>query len=417
MNIQKKYGLVFEEHQEHIEEVMNNRIPVLVEEKELFIDNGGRMNLIIEGDNLAALKVLEKTHEESIDLIIIDPPYNRGRNNLKYNDNFFDDAGTPQHSKWLSFIKKRLKIAESLLNKDGYIFINIDENEFAHLKLLCDEIFGEENFVGIYMWEKTSTPPALSTKIRKKLEYILCYAKCINTKHQFSQGIIEGGDAPLLNVGNGVKTLTFPEGVVRFKISDGIYENANSNKVKLVKPVIVKNGLNECELEIQGEFKWLQETLNREIEQGTLFNVRSKRFSIRYQRNNTDKVKVPQNLINSELGVGTNETASKEIAELGLSFFDYPKPVSLYMFLIKMVNQRKNMTILDFFAGSGTTGEAVLRLNKETGSNHNFILCNNNQNNICRDITYERVKRTIMKNEYNARLKYCKIDFKRDIKL
>lgn len=407
----KKYGLLFEEHYEHIDEILKNSIPVAVEEKELYINNYGRTNFIIEGDNLASLKILEKTYREKIDLIIIDPPYNRGKNDFRYDDDFINSNDSFPHSRWLSFMQKRLISARNLLDNDGYIFIDIDENELAQLKLLCDEIFGERNFVGIYMWEKTFTPPALSKKVRKRLEYILCYAKKLDSSHQFSQGIINGGDAPLLNTGNGVKTLIFPKGSVRFNIPDGIYEKTQNKKVSIVEPVIVKNGLNENVLKISGEFKWVQSTLDRETEQGTYFIVRSKKFSVRYQRINIKKVKTPQNLLNGELGIGTNETALKELESLGLPAFDYPKPSSLYSFIVKMVNMDKDMTILDFFAGSGTAGDAVLQVNRELGSRHRFILCTNNQDNICRGTTYERIKQIIMNENYEASLKYFKVNF------
>lgn len=404
-------SLVFEEDREAIEEILANSNPVFVEKTELAVNNGGKMNFLIEGDNLAALKLLEKTYSESIDLIIIDPPYNRRKNDLRYSDNFADGDDLFGHGKWLSFMKKRLVIAQKLLNKDGYIFINIDENELAQLKLLCDSIFGENNFVGMYMWEKTATPPALSNKVRKKLEFILCYAKSLDKSRQFSQGVIDGIDAPLLNTGNGMKTLIFPKETVKFKIPDGTYESVKGDKIKLLNPVIVKNGTNENELVMCGEFKWLQETVEKEVAKGTTFLVRSKKFLIRYQRDNNDKVKIPTNLLNGELGIGTNETATKELEELGLPAFDYPKPVSLYSFLIKMVNCKRDMTVLDFFAGSGTTGHAVLSVNNETGSNHNFILCTNNQDEICRGTTYERIKRVIERHECKASLKYHRIEF------
>lgn len=407
----RKYGMVFEEHREHTEELIDNRIPVLTEEKELGINNGSGTNFLIEGDNLAALKILEKDYKERIDLIIIDPPYNGGRHDLRYNDDYVNISDLYPHSRWLSFMDKRLRVAEKLLNEAGYILINIDENELAQLKLLCDDIFGENNFIGIFMWEKTSTPPALSNKVRKKLEYILCYAKKLDLVHRFSQGVIDGGDAPLLNLKNAVKILTFPKGCVKFNIPDGTYESTKSEKVTLINPVTVKNGRNENSFAIKGKFKWTQETVQKEIEEGTIFVIRSRKFLIRYQRFGKKTVKIPLDLLNRELGIGTNETAKSELEELGLSTFHYPKPVSLYEFLIKMVNSPKNMKVLDFFAGSGTTGEAVLRVNEQTGSEHCFILCTDNQDNICRGTTYERIKRVIDKENYRTGLKFYRVDF------
>lgn len=143
----KKYGLVFEEHREGIDEVLANNLPVLTEDTDLFIDNGGQMNFLIEGDNLASLKLLEKTHKGRIDLIYIDPPYNTGHNDFVYDDNFISTNDSFIHSKWLSFIKSRLFIAKQLLSEKGIIFISINDIEQAQLKLLCDEIFGIENFI------------------------------------------------------------------------------------------------------------------------------------------------------------------------------------------------------------------------------------------------------------------------------
>ena len=144
----QKYGLVFEEHRENIDEMLENNLPVLTEEKELFVGNNGQMNFLLEGDNLASLHLLEKTHKGKIDVIYIDPPYNTGNRDFIYDDDFVDTNDSFRHSKWLSFMEKRLKIARELLNEKGVIFISIDDNEQATLKILCDEIFGENSFVG-----------------------------------------------------------------------------------------------------------------------------------------------------------------------------------------------------------------------------------------------------------------------------
>ena len=150
----KKYGLVFEEHREQIDEILESNLPVLTEDESLFIDNGGQMNFLIEGDNLASLKLLEKTHKGKIDLIYIDPPYNTGNKDFVYDDAFVDSNDTFRHSKWLSFMEKRLEIAKNLLTEKGVIFISIDDNEQSTLRVLVDHIFGEQNFVGQLIWQK-----------------------------------------------------------------------------------------------------------------------------------------------------------------------------------------------------------------------------------------------------------------------
>ena len=150
----KKYGLVFEEYREEIDEVLDTHTPVLTEEKGLFIDNGGQMNFLIEGDNLAALKLLEKTHRGKIDLIYIDPPYNRGKADFIYNDDYVVYEDTFKHSKWISFIKARLEVAKRILSENGLVFISIDDNEVSTLKLLCDKVFGTDYFINIFVWQR-----------------------------------------------------------------------------------------------------------------------------------------------------------------------------------------------------------------------------------------------------------------------
>ena len=407
----QKYGMVFERHLEHVEEKLRSHVPYLEEEKDLRISGGKRSNYLIEGDNLAALTLLQKTHREQIDLCIIDPPYNRGKNDFIYDDDYVDTNDAFRHSKWASFMHSRLVLARKLLKPEGYIFLNIDENELTTLKMLCDQVFQEQNFVGIYLWEKTSTPPALSKKVRKKLEDILCYAKSLDSRHQFSQGTIDGDDAPLLNTGNVVRTLKFPAGSVRFKIKDGIYKPKAGMKIQLEQPVEVKNGVNITPLVASGEYKWVQETLEKEMQEGTYFLVKTGKFSIRYQRTGQLSHKTPQNLLNAGLGVGTNEDAQKELKALALPQFDYPKPSSLYAFLIDMINRNNDITVLDFFAGSGTTGHAVMKKNKEDGGTRRFILCTNNQENLCRDITYERLKRAMELEGYEEGLSYFKVGY------
>lgn len=276
----------------------------------------------------------------------------------------------------------------------GVIFISIDDNEQAQLKLLCDEIFGNNNFVGTYLWNRTSTPPALSYKIRRKLEFILCYQRSDIPQRTFSQGYVDGGDAPLLNSGNPVGVLSFPKGSVRFGVPDGCYSAKSSYKINLLDNVFIKNGVNENEFKAEGNFKWSQPNLDREVKEGTYFLIKTKQFSPRFQKSKKS-TKVPSNIINDEVCVGTNEDAQKEMTNLGIEF-NYAKPTSLIQYLIKMPFwNEKSVTILDFFAGSGTTLHATMQLNAEDGGHRKCILVTNNENNICEDVTYERNKRVI----------------------
>lgn len=406
----KKYGLVWEDKPEDIEERLREDLPVLVERNDekvhpIISDNPDAPNhLIIEGDNLAALTELSYTHTGKIDVIYIDPPYNTGSKEREggffYNDDFVDSDNEYFHSKWLCFMSKRLKIAHKLLSERGVIFISIDDNEQANLKILCDEVFGKNNFVGTYFWKRTSTPPALSYKIRRKLEYVICYQKTNIPQRTFAQGYIDGGDVPLLNTGNPEGILTFPVGTVRFNLPDGTYTHSSSYKIRLVDDVIVENGRNLNAFRAAGHFKWGQANLEREVSEGTYFLIKSRQFSPRFQKA-TKATKVPSNIIDEEVAVGTNEDAQKEMDNLNISF-SYAKPSSLVKFLIKMPFwDEKDITVLDFFAGSGTTLHAVMDLNFEDDGKRTCILCQREDqipgtnSYICSGITYERNRRLI----------------------
>lgn len=176
----KKYGLVFEEHRDEIDEVLETHTPVLTEEKGLFINNGGQMNFLIEGDNLASLKLLKKTHKGKIDLIYIDPPYNTGNKDFTYDDVYVDSLDNFKHSKWLSFMRSRISLAKKLLSDTGLVFISIDDNEVAQLKILCDEIFGNSNFRGQIV-RATGTPTGQgNATISNEIDYVLVYARTSN---------------------------------------------------------------------------------------------------------------------------------------------------------------------------------------------------------------------------------------------
>lgn len=393
----KKYGLVWEDKPENVEERLREELPVLTEVKERAIvseDPDAPNHILIEGDNLEALTALTYTHTGKIDVIYIDPPYNTGNNDFVYNDRYVDKEDSYRHSKWLSFMSKRLSIAKKLLSDSGVIFISIDDNEQAQLKLLCDEVFLPQNFVGTYLWKRTSTPPALSYKIRRKLEFVLCYQNKDISQRTFAQGYIDGGDVPLLNSGNPLGILEFPKGSVVFNIPDGVYSRKDSYKIELLDQVTVENGRNANSFKAQGNFKWGQKNLEKEVASGTYFLIKSLQFSPRFQKS-TKSTKVPSNIIDEDVAVGTNEDAQKEMDALGITF-SYAKPSSLIAYLSKMPFwEDKDITLLDFFAGSGTTLHATMQLNAEDGGHRTCILVTNNENNICEEVTYERNRRVI----------------------
>ena len=397
MRENKTYGLVWEDKPEDVEERLRDELPILTEVPERAIiceDKDAPNHILIEGDNLEALATLAYTHEGKIDVIYIDPPYNTGNKDFIYNDSYVDKEDSYRHSKWLSFMSRRLKIAKKLLSDRGVIFISIDDNEQAQLKLLCDEIFSPSNFVGTYFWKRTSTPPALSYKIRRKLEYVLCYQKTDIPQRTYAQGYVDGGDAPLLNSGNPMGILQFPIGSVHFNLPDGVYSAKSTYKMELLENVIVEHGININTFSARGHFKWGQNNLEKEVSEGTYFLIKSLQFSPRFQKS-TKATKVPSNIVDDEVGVGTNEDAQKEVEALNVDF-NYAKPISLISYLSKMPFwNEKDITILDFFAGSGTTLHATMQLNAEDGGHRQCILVTNNENNICEEVTYERNRRVI----------------------
>lgn len=413
----KKYGLVFEQHREQIDEILDTHTPVLTEQKDLFIDNGGEMNFLIEGDNLAALRLLEKTHKGKIDVIYIDPPYNTGNKDFVYDDSFVDSNDSFRHSKWLSFMEKRLNVAKELLNKKGVIFISIDDNEQAQLKLLCDEVFGESNFVGNYIWRKKYGGGQAVDYFSTEHEYISVYRKSAamfwtdeivkrdqkEYKHSDEKGLFK--TTKLAKWGNTSRRedrptmyfpITAPDGSDCFPIApDGNDGRWRIGKEKM--KIIIENSLIHWE---HKNGKWIPYEKEYYIGQSRRIKDRSIYYDI------------------AETGDGSN--ALTEIFQTKDLFLN-PKPIEVINKILKNVTVfDSRFTILDFFAGSGTTGHAVMKLNAEDGGHRRFILCTNNENNICRDVTYERLRTVITgkrkdgseyNEHYDASLKYYKIDY------
>lgn len=420
----KKYGLIWDEEKtkENFEKDSENALPILkeVKKKEIKTDSIEPTNILIEGENYHALTVLNFTHQDKIDVIYIDPPYNTGNKDFKYNDDFVDKEDTYRHSKWLSFMSKRLRLARNLLKDDGVIFISIGEDEVAQLKLLCNEIFGEQNFITNFIWEKTQHFGRQKVNYYSNADYILCYAKQLNNsglKELLVESIkVEHEDAPLYNASNPENTLTIPAKKAIFNIPDGEYSCTTDKKYKLLKNVIVKNGKNKNDLILRFKSRWSQRKIEEELLKGTTFWVKSENFAIRaiYGSDKTSN-ESPKQIIftnsknefvaRSRFGqkVGVNEEASNELYNIigEQNIFNYPKPRTLVEYLISLTfDKRKNvhkrnMTILDFFAGSGTTGHAILSLNSKSDSKSIFILCTNNEENICSEICYPRLMKAI----------------------
>ncbi len=400
----KKYGLVFEEHREDIDEVLDTHTPVLTENADLFIDNGGQMNFLIEGDNLASLKLLEKTHKGKIDLIYIDPPYNTGNRDFIYDDTFVDKTDLFSHSKWLSFIKKRLLIARQLLSQKGIIFISIDDNEVAQLKLLCDEIFGNANFKGQIV-RGTGTPTGQGNAIlSNEIDYILVYSK---TEQAVFNGLPFGeDDAKIYNLEDEYgKYLLRP-----LRKTGG--EDKREDRPSMYYPVTAPDGTQIFPISPNGyESRWrCQESTYKQLIADHRIEWKNDKTGWKvYQKFYLEgRTKQPGNLW---IDIEGNKKATITIKNIfGENAFSFPKPIEL-IYRTAQIASANDSVILDFFAGSGTTGHAVMKLNAEDNGNRKFILCTNNENNICRDVTYERIKRVIDKEDYAASLKYFKVDY------
>lgn len=420
-----KYGLVWDKEDTKEDVVLHceNNIPLLVQEEDKkIICNEGENNILIEGDNYHALTALNFVAKETIDIIYIDPPYNTGHNDFSYNDKFVDKEDCYRHSKWLNMISKRLVLAKELLKKDGIIFISIDDKEQANLKLLCDSIFGENNFITNFCWEKTQHFGRQKINYYSNCEYILCYAKKLfnSDNGSLKELLVEKVktdliDAPLFNASNKENILTFKKGTVKFNLKDGTYKTSKNESYLLIKPVIIKNSLNANDLILKFKSRWSQKKIDEEINKGTTFWIKSDGFAIRtvYHLGKTTN-ESPKQLIFTNTNnplcsinrfktkVGVNEEGSNELSNIiTQNIFSYPKPVSLIKYLLSLYynydlkQHNNNFTVLDFFAGSGTTGQAVMELNKEDGGHRKFILCTNNENNICTGVTYPRLKTVI----------------------
>lgn len=384
---QKKYGLVWEDKPEDVERRLESELPVLKEilSRAIISDNPDAPNhILIEGDNLEALTTLAYTHEGKIDVIYIDPPYNTGNKDFVYNDSYVDNEDSYRHSKWLSFMAKRLRIAKRLLSDRGVIFISIDDNEQADLRLLCDEIFGLSNFVANLIWEKKYTVSNDAKYFSDNHDFILCYAK---NKPQFKIGELPRTDemnAAYKNPDNHPKGPWKATPLHARSGSDSSFSYTFKNGVTFRPP--------------SGRFSaYSAETLrqfdeNNEIWFGT--NGKSTPSRKTFLCDLKKQGVVPRTIIPFSQG-GHNHEADEELKEIfHEKIFTSPKPTKLIRLLLTIANL-SDSTILDFFAGSGTTLHATMQLNAEDGGHRQCILVTNNENGICENVTYERNKRVI----------------------
>ena len=367
------------------------------------VDFDTTQNLYIEGDNLDVLKLLRENYLGKVKMIYIDPPYNTG-NDFVYNDDFaqgktefeqrsglFDEEGHQTidpmqrnteangrfHTDWLNMIYPRLKVARDLLSDDGVIFISIDDNEVENLKKVGNEIFGESNFVGQWNWFKSATPPNLSYKIKKNIEYIIAYEKHKdNIRYSGMQKVSSSSD-PFTKPQNSLKVLTFPAGSIQTNLKDGVYSKGIYGTDKfpneLLNDLIVENGTNSNAVSFRNKFIWVQSTLDENLKQKLKVYL-SKSLVLSYKRAEYNP-ECPPNLIDQNVQVSTTEQAGSDLDSLfdQISVFDYPKPVSLLTYLLRFKNDPSSI-VLDFFSGSATTAHAVMQLNAEDGGNRKFIM-------------------------------------------
>lgn len=434
---EKKYGLVWEEHSEKVDEMLEHNIPIFVEDetRKIIVNEDEAYNFLLEGDNLHSLKLLEKTHKGKIDVIYIDPPYNTGNKDFIYDDCFVDKTDGYSHSKWLSFMEKRLLIARELLNDAGFILISIDESESSQLKLLCDSIFGEDNFqitlhIQVRYPQKSLTE---EKKFKPVMEYVYVYSKNNKkfnpkrkeeeyTDEKFIYEINELSVGEDFYLGNQKVTI-FKKGEWELKkndsgsirglketwISGTIYTKMSYGQVfqKVIEPRVESDGLS-CLYKVYGRG-----------EDGLGY-----RYYTGPQRNNSKRGKmysgmplerVKEIIAGESVRYKPIDTFYDYAADFGninhegkVTFNSGKKPVKMISTFINF-SDNKRATILDFFAGSGTTGHAVMQLNKEDGGNRKYILCTNNENNICEEVTYQRLKN--IQEELPHNLKYYKTDF------
>ncbi|MDR0751841.1 MAG: site-specific DNA-methyltransferase [Christensenellaceae bacterium] len=420
----QKYGLVFEEHEEEIDVLLKTHTPVLTEQKDLFVNNGGQMNFLIEGDNLAALTLLEKTHKGKIDVIYIDPPYNTGAKDWKYDNDYVDGNDLFRHSKWASFMHKRLVFADKLLAENGILVCTIDNYEIHNLQLLMEHTLSNRDFV-ITVIEHNHRGRAKNNfaltheyavwAIPKDKDLITRKAEfakdaVLNLRRTGTNSLKE--DRPTMFYGIIVNKKTLEIVGTTQPLADYDLSLLNNNtEYEIILPIDSTG--------VERRWYYGAEKTISEARIGNVFAKRSK-----------DKLNVyfkfdGKPIQRKSVWTGAKYDASSHGTVLlneivGKDAFSFPKSLFAVKECIEAGTADKSATILDFFAGSGTTGHAVLELNREDGGDRKFILCTNNENGICRDVTYERVKTVITGKRKDGSkysdgmagsLKYQKIDF------
>ena len=404
--------------------------------KEKSVDFDNTKNLYIEGDNLEVLKLLRETYLNKVKMIYIDPPYNTG-NNFVYEDDFaqsldeylensgqYDNQGNKLftnsesngrfHTDWLNMMYPRLKIAKDLLMDDGVIFASIDDNEYDNLIKVCNEIFGEKNYIGTIVWEKKRKGSFLSKRIVSMTEYCVVFCKNVNSNMYLYGGKADSAESqPIIKRTNALGILKFKANTVKTKLSDGVYRagtyGEDINPVKLLNDVCVKNGVISNDFDLEAHFTWSQSFLNNELQKGTSVVINTNNFQPRVFRVlDENSFKGLISIINGVEISGTNEDAYEELEKIfGIkNIFDYSKPKNYISRLIESATHfDKDAIIMDFFSGSASTAHATFVNNLSDNGNRKFILVQLPENrelsseakkagfnNIC-EIGEERIRR------------------------
>lgn len=453
----KTYGLVWEDKPEDVEDRLRDDLPVIVEDKDRALTDAGPdapNHILIEGDNLEALATLAYTHAGKIDVIYIDPPYNTGNEDFVYNDNYVNSDDDYKHSMWLSFMKRRLCIAKKLLSEGGVIFISIDDNEAANLKVLCDdaELFGAKNFAGQFIWHQGRKSMAAQFAVNH--EYCLVYCK---------------NRAALLAYDQQVENNNWRE--KKEGLQDIYAEFDRLSAIHGSDYAAIEKGMKKFFKDLPSDNPAKRSQHYTRVDEGGLYfadNIsqgtgKGGRFDIIHPKTGKPckvpgggwrfgESKLPELLENNLIHFGKDETivpclkrylrnteyevmssvfyrdgrgATKRLEMLlGTKAFDHPKDEEVIAKFIKAVtsySDKRSYTILDFFAGSGTTLHSVMMLNAEDGGKRTCILCTNNENGICENVTYERNKRVIegytkpngeyVEGLHNNNLRYYRTEF------
>ena len=443
LNEDKTYGLVWEDSPEEVEENLRSHIPVLHEVTERALTDGGAdapNHILIEGDNLDALTALSYTHEGKIDVIYIDPPYNTGAKNWKYNNDYVDGNDTYKHSKWISMMNRRLIIAKRLLSNNGIIILTIDDYEIENITLLMNEIFGEENRLGTVVIRNNPSGRSTTSGFAIAHEYALFYAK---SREEATVGRLSRSEEQIGRYKEKDELGSFEWVNFRARYSTNspslqypIYIKRNGAGFRIPKmeyingKFVVNESPNEDEfvsypIDANGKmrsWKWSIDTLLEKKDTDIAIRLdQSKKYALFAKSRLKDEGMLPLTWWDksdySATSMGNNLLASI----LGGKEFDYPKSLYAVIDSLKVANATISTTILDFFAGSGTTLHATMQLNAEDGGHRQCILVTNNENGICEQVTYERSRRVIqgyttpkgqaVEGLSNNNLRYYKIDY------